>query len=99
MICISVLIIQIVCFLIFCFCGVKSIEDKLEDLFISGKVRLRRLGFKVSIFNNLLKVNNGEGGLVPGKKFVLWGQIKKLRERRLLREKKETYAEYRQAKD
>ena len=89
MICISVLIIQIVCFLIFCFCGVKSIEDKLEDLFISGKVRLRRLGFKVSIFNNLLKVNNGEGGLVPGKKFVLWGQIKKLRERRLLREKKE----------
>ena len=43
MICIIVLIIQIVCLLIFCLYGIKPIEGTLDDLFILGKVILRRL--------------------------------------------------------
>ena len=59
MICIIVLIIQIVCFLIFCFYGIKPIEDKLDDLFILGKVILKGLGIPVNIF--------GKEGLNIGK--------------------------------
>ena len=83
MICIIVLIIQIVCFLIFCLYGIKPIEDKLDDLFILGKVILRRLtnwkGFNFGL-NQDDNINNNQK---PRKKFNLWGQIKKLRERRL----------------
>ena len=42
MICISVLIIQIICFLLFCFRGIKSIRKQLEDLFILGNEIIRR---------------------------------------------------------
>ena len=89
MTCILVLIIQIVCFLIFCLYGIKPIEDKLDDLFILGKAILRRLSkwtgfnFGLNQEKNNDKLNNGQ----PRKKFNLWGQIKKLRERRLLQEK------------
>ena len=50
MICIFVLIIQIVCFLLFCLKGIKPIEDKLDNLFILGKVILRNLGVNINIF-------------------------------------------------
>jgi hypothetical protein len=91
MTCILVLIIQIVCFLIFCLYGIKPIEDKLDDLFILGKAILRRLtkwtgfNFGLNQEENNDKLNNGQ----PRKKFNLWGQIKKLRQMRLLREKEE----------
>ena len=48
MICILVLIIQIICFLIFCFSGVKPIEEKLENLFLLG----------TSILKGLMKMAN-----------------------------------------
>ena len=83
MICIIVLIIQIVCFLIFCLYGIKPIEDKLDDLFILGKVILRRL-FNLKGFNfGLNQDDNINSNQIPRRKFNLWGQIKKLRERRL----------------
>ena len=85
MICIFVLIVQIICFLLFCFRGVKSLEDKLLDLFIAGKVMLRRLGIMVPIFgNNDLKLDDKR----PKKLFNLWGKIKAI----LLRKKKEREA-------
>ena len=37
MICILVLIIQIICFLLFCFRGIKSIKKQINDLFSLGK--------------------------------------------------------------
>ena len=40
MICIVVLIIHIICFLMFCFTGIKPLENKLEDLIILGKAIL-----------------------------------------------------------
>ena len=43
MICILVLIIQIICFLIFCFSGIKSIEGKLNALFKTGEAEINRL--------------------------------------------------------
>ena len=42
MICIVVLIIQIICFLIFCFKGIKSIRKQIEDLFNLGNEIIRR---------------------------------------------------------
>ena len=85
MICIFVLIVQIICFLLFCFRGVKSLEDKLLDLFIAGKVMLRRLGIMVPIFGiNDLKLDDKR----PKKLFNLWGKIKAI----LLRKKKEREA-------
>ena len=90
MICILVLIIQIVCLLIFCFYGIKPLEDKLDDLFIAGKVILRSMGVRVSIFGiNDENDENQNVMKIPKKKFNLWGQIKKLRQMRLLREKEE----------
>ena len=89
MICIIVLLIQIVCFLLFCFLGIKTIEEKVDDLIIFKKALLRRfsnwMGFDFGINqgDNQQPLNNG------GKKFNLWGQLKKLRERRLLLEKKQ----------
>ena len=90
MICILVLIIQIVCLLIFCLYGIKPLEDKLDDMFITGKVILRRLGVRVSIIGiNDENEENQNTMKPPKKKFNLWGQIKKLRQMRLLREKEE----------
>ena len=83
MICIIVLIIQIVCFLIFCLYGIKPIEDKLDDLFILGKVILRRLTNWKGFNFGLNQDNNINNSQIPRKKFNLWGQIKKMRERRL----------------
>ena len=79
MICIFVLIVQIICFLLFCFRGVKSLEDKLLDLFIAGKVMLRRLGIMVPIFgNDDLKLDDRK----PKKLFNLWGKIKAILSRK-----------------
>ena len=90
MICIFVLLIQIVCFLIFCFCGIKPIKEKLDDLFILGKVIIRRLsilpGGHIQEGGSLFNINLSEK---LGRKVNLWGQIKKLRERRLLKERQE----------
>ena len=84
MICILVLIIQIVCFLMFCFKGIKPIEDKLDDLFILGKVILKGLGIPVNIFGK-------EGlniGKKLGKKVYLWKLIRKIGEKRKSEEQK-----------
>ena len=43
MICIIVLIIQIVCFLIYCFVGINPIKEKVNNLFTLGKAIVRRL--------------------------------------------------------
>ena len=69
------LIIQIVCCLLFILKGIKPIEDKLDNLFILGKVILRSLGIPINIF--------GEGfniGKTLGKKVYLWKLIKKIGE-------------------
>ena len=84
MICIFVLIIQIVCCLLFILKGIKPIEDKLDNLFILGKVILRSLGIPINIF--------GEGfniGKTLGKKVYLWKLIKKIGEERRKREEEE----------
>ena len=49
-ICILVLIIQFICFLLFCFLGIKSIKKQLEDLFTLGNEIIRR--------QSVLKENN-----------------------------------------
>ena len=88
MICIIVLIYQIICFLIFCFCGINPIKKKLKDLFLLGKKIVRRLS-KIQGFNlNLVKepgninINNKKKNK---KLFNLWGQIKPLKEKNLLK--------------
>ena len=86
MICILVLIIQIICFLIFCFCGIKPIEEKLSDLFILGVEIIKRLTNFRGININLPKeVENNKGK--PKKLFNLWGRIKLLRQKNLLKPK------------
>ena len=77
MICILVFLIQLVCFLIFCFCGIKPIEEKLDNLFIVGK----------SILTNLMRMatmHTTEQNLidVKPKKFNLWGTIRKIIQRK-----------------
>ena len=74
MICILVLIIQIICFLIFCFSGIKPIEDKLENLFVLGASILKSLMKMVTL--NTEKDNLIDGQ--PRKKFNLWGTIRKI---------------------
>ena len=84
MICIVVLIIHIICFTIFCFIGIKPIENKLEDLFILGKAITRRR----SGWAGFLGVNDSPGMEILNnqidqrKKFNLWGQIKLLKLRK-----------------
>ena len=84
MICIVVLIIHIICFSIFCFTGIKPIENKLEDLFILGKAITRRR----SGWAGFLGVNDSPGMEILNnqidqrKKFNLWGQIKLLKLRK-----------------
>ena len=92
MICIIVLIIQIICFLMYCFQGISPIKQKVNNLFILGKAivkRLSMLGLHIDIpkdFNN--DKSNEEKFDKPKKKFNLWGQIKLLRQRRLLQQQK-----------
>ena len=90
-ICIFVLIIQIVCFLIFCFCGTKPIEEYLDDLFHLGRIifkslsrisELRIYGGRLPERNKSKKENKGK---TPKKKFNLWGQIRRLKEKNLLK--------------
>ena len=87
MICIFVLIIQIVCFLIFCFCGIKPIEEKLDDLFQLGKAIVRRLsmipGFHID-GNHRPRNSQSNANLKPRKKFNLWGQFRKFIKRNKL---------------
>ena len=87
MICILVLLIQIVCFLLFCFLGIKTIELKVDDLIYLKKALLRRLSNWTGFNFGLGQGENQQPLNKGGKKFNLWGQIKKLRERRLLLEK------------
>ena len=74
MICILVLIIQIICFLLFCFIGIKPIEDKLEGLFILGTSILKRLSSMINIKTEQNNLIDGQ----PKKKFNLWGTIRKI---------------------
>ena len=87
MICIFVIIYQIICFLIFCFCGIKSIEDKIGELFILGKKIIRRLSRKIELNAGSVpenEANNINNGQKPRKLFNLWGQVKILKEKGLL---------------
>ena len=88
MICILVLIIQLICLFIFCFCGIKPIENQLDDLFILGKAIVKRLSMLTSAHNGETGGNNNLK--IPGKKFNLWGQIKLLRQKNklILKDKK-----------
>ena len=87
MLCIVVLIIQLICFLIFCFCGIKPIETQLSDLFVLGRAIVKRLsqvtGFHLS--GNLGNQPNDNNFKLPGKKFNLWGQIKILKQKNKLK--------------
>ena len=84
MICIFVLIIQIVCFLLFCLKGIKPIEDKLDNLFILGKVILRNLGVPINIFGDGFDIKK-----TLGKKVYLWKLIRNIGEKRKQKEKEE----------
>ena len=81
MICIGVFFIQIICFLIFCFCGIKPIEEKLQDLFTLGEVILKR--FKDVLKSVRVKKTDEKDDGKPKKKLNLWGTIVKM-----IREKK-----------
>lgn len=78
MICIVVLLIQIICFLIFCFLGFEEYETKVDDLFIAAKVTLRRLGIPVSIFGDDFLINKDKNNKKPKEKFYLWEKIKSI---------------------
>ena len=93
MICIIVLIIQIICFLIFCFSGIKPIEDKLENLFVLGASILKSLMKMVTL--NTEKDNLIDGQ--PRKKFNLWGTIRKIIQKK--KEKAEKEKQEKEAKE
>jgi len=69
MICIFVLIFQIICFLIFCFCGIKSIEDQLGELFLLGKNIIRRRSKLILIEN--IHANNQNAGKEDAKNSLM----------------------------
>ena len=87
MLCIVVLIIQLICFLIFCFCGIKPIETQLSDLFVLGRAIVKRLSQVTGIHlsGNLGNQTNNNYFKLPGKKFNLWGQIKILKQKNKLK--------------
>ena len=91
MICIIVLIIQIICFLMYCFLGISPIKQKVNSLFALGKTIIKRLsmiGVHIDIGKEVNNDKSNEENFVkPKKKFNLWGQIKLLRQRRLLQQK------------
>ena len=83
MICILVLLIQIICFLIFCFCGIKPIEEKLDNLWILGTSILKRLSIFVRTTEGE-KLKDGQ----PKKLFNLWGTIRKIIQKKKLEREK-----------
>ena len=87
MLCIVVLIIQLICFLIFCFCGIKPIETQLSDLFVLGRAIVKRLSQVTGIHlsGNMGNQTNNNNFKLPGKKFNLWGQIKILKQKNKLK--------------
>ena len=91
MICIIVLIIQLVCFLIFCFSGIKPIKNKLKDLFKAGAAIINRLigrNIKVKQPKNNKSKKNKKGK--QKKKFNLWGTVRLiLKKKKIDREKQE----------
>ena len=99
MICIIVLIIQLVCFIIFCFSGIKPIQNKLSDLFKAGaaiinKLIGRNIKFKPPKNNKYKKNKKGK----KKKKFNLWGTVRLiLKKKKIEREKKEQ--QYQKKKD
>ena len=93
MICILVLIIQIVCFLLFCFIGIKPIEDKLEGLFLLGSTILKRLSSMINIKTEQNNLIDGQ----PKKKFNLWGTIRQIIKKK--KEEKEKQEKERQEKE
>ena len=94
MICIIVLIIQIVCFLIYCFVGINPIKEKVNNLFTLGKAIVRRLsmlGVHLNIGHEISYDKSNDNDIAqPKKKFNLWGQIKKLKQRKLLQQKNQS---------
>ena len=97
MLCIVVLIIQLICFLIFCFCGIKPIETQLSDLFVLGRAIVKRLSQVTGIHlsGNLGNQTNNNNFKLPGKKFNLWGQIKILKQKNKLKLKEKRIPEIR----
>ena len=77
----GVLFYQIVCFLIYCYLGVNAIKYKVDNLFELIKEAIRRLSEKNSHYDKQIKA-------LPKKKFNLWGQVKLLRQKKLLKENK-----------
>ena len=74
--CILVLIIQIICFLIFCFSGIKPIKEKIRLLLKSGKEILRQIakhGVQIDMGPENDKDKSDEQK--PKKIFNLWGPI------------------------
>ena len=57
-ICIIVLIIQIICFLLFCFLGIKYIRSQLEDLFYLGSEIIKRKSLMKETNLNIEKEND-----------------------------------------
>ena len=57
-ICIIVLIIQIICFLLFCFLGIKYIRRQLEDLFYLGSEIIKRKSLMKETNLNIEKEND-----------------------------------------
>ena len=94
MVCIIVLIIQIICFLLFCFLGIKPIQEKVKNLLKLGNEIIRRLS-KVGIHLDIGKDHDKEkpDEQKNKKKFNLWGQIvkeiKKLKTLRIKHKNKE----------
>ena len=80
MICILVLIIQIICFLLFCFLGIKPIQEKVKSLLKLGNEiirRLSRVGIHIDIEKDHDKGKDKPIVQINKKKFNLWGQIVK----------------------
>ena len=77
MMCILVLIIQIICFLIFCFSGIKPIKEKIKILLKAGKEILHlisRAGIHIGM--GLENDKDKSDGQEPEKKFNLWGPFR-----------------------
>ena len=91
MICIIVLIIQLICFLIFCFSGTKPIQNKLKDLFKLGAAIINRLiGRNIGVGRAKNNKNKKNKKGKQKKKFNLWGTVRLiLKKKKIEREKQE----------
>ena len=88
-VCFGVLIAQIVCFLIFCYLGVNSIQKKVNNLFQLGRTiinRLSKLGVHLEDDKDMHPDKLNEQ-IIPKNKFNLWGQVKILKKRNVLKTK------------